>query len=90
MTQRDIITCPEVGLVQDEQGRYVVSKSGQHPYKLKPESRMHSIVRILDNRCAAQQRRCVCANVHITELERKLKQIEDSVIYKFLHKIGLL
>lgn len=87
---REIVTGTDVTLEQDEKGRYIVSRTGQHSYALKPESRTYAIIKILDNRCLAQQRRYECANEIIDTLHQRLVQIEDSLLYRILHKFGFL
>ena len=84
MTSREIITMPEVGLSATEQGDYIVSKPGHQSYKIRPTSRTYTIVKVLDTRCQAQQRRYEMANDTIWHLESKLKAIEESKAYKFL------
>jgi hypothetical protein len=90
MADREIVTCSEVGLVQNENGDFIVSKYGYHPYKLKENSRTWHIIRILDHRCSAQQRRYECANDIIHSLEQKLSRIESTLLYRFFHLLGAI
>lgn len=90
MSSRDIIVGTDVTLIQNEKGQYIVNKIGGYPYILNPKSRTHEIIRILDIRGLAQQRRYECANDIINTLEQKLTKIEKSGIYKFFHAIGML
>lgn len=90
MSVREIVTYPGVGLVQNEQGQYVVSKPGYKSYILKEDSRTGLIIRILDSRCLAQQRRYNMVNSTLNFLEEKLTKIESSRIYRFFHRLGLM
>lgn len=90
MTTREIIKMPDVGLMVNEDGDYIAFKSGHKPYKLDPTTRTYAIIKILDTRCLAQQRRYENANELISHLESKLESIENSKFFKifnFLNKI---
>lgn len=87
---REIINCKEVGLVEDEQGRYLLSRTGCRTYAIRENSRPWAAIRILDIRNNALDRRYRCANSVITQLESKLQKIYNNRLYKFLHFFGLI
>lgn len=90
MANREIIVSDVVGLVQEEDGDFVLTKPGAHPYKMNQDTRTYHAIRILDLRCQIQQKKYLYANSLISNLEEQLHKIESSRIYKFFHALGLI
>lgn len=90
MSSREIVVYNDIKLEQNSQGKYIISQTNHKSYALDDESRTGLIIRILDVRCQAQQRRYQCINDILDSLQKKLDKIESSCVYKVFHKLGLI
>lgn len=87
---RDIIKTSDVCLEVTSEGEYLVKKAGYHSYKLKPNSRTFAIIRMLDLRCLAYDRRVHLMNDSIRKVEKELYSIKNTIIYKIFHFLGVI